>query len=78
MRHRNLSKIVKDTITMLLTHPAMNENKSESLAANDDAFKIELGVNVEARRAKLGDFARQQLDAIDAVAEDHRLIDLQL
>ena len=36
------------------------------------------GVNVEARVAELRDFARQQLDAVHRVAENHRLVDLQL
>ena len=37
-----------------------------------------LGVNVIARVAKLRDLLGQQLDAVDRVAEDDALIDLQL
>ena len=37
-----------------------------------------LGVNIKARVAQLCDFLRQQLHAVDRVAEDDRLIYLQL
>lgn len=37
-----------------------------------------LGVNVKARIAQLGNFLCQQLHAIDRVAKDDGLIDLQL
>jgi hypothetical protein len=37
-----------------------------------------LGVDVEARVAQLRDLLGQQLYAVDAVAEDDRLVDLQL
>ena len=37
-----------------------------------------LGVDVEAAVAELGDLLREQLDAVDGVAEDDGLVDLQL
>ena len=39
---------------------------------------LHLGVDVEARVAELGDLLGEELDAVDAVAEDDRLVDLQL
>ena len=47
----------------------------------EDAVAVRLqhlGVDVEARVAELGDLLREQLDAVDAVAEDDRLVDAQL
>lgn len=47
----------------------------------EDAVTVSLdhlGVNVEAGVTELGDFPGEQLDTSDAVAEDNRLVDLQL
>ena len=47
----------------------------------EDAVAVRLvhaGVDVEAREAELGDLLREQLHARHAVAEDNRLVDLQL
>lgn len=41
-------------------------------------YLLHLGVDVEARVAELGDLLGQQLHAVHRVAEDDRLVDLQL
>ena len=47
----------------------------------EDAVAIRLfhlGVDVEAAVAELGDLLREQLDAVDRVAEDNALVDVEL
>jgi len=42
------------------------------------SYLLHLGMNVETGVAELGNFLRQQLDAIDRIAKDDGLVDLQL
>ena len=41
-------------------------------------YLLHFRMDVEARVAQLSDLLRQELDPIDAVAEDNGLVDLQL
>ena len=78
---------VDDDVDRLDVDPAREQVRGHQVAAGavaevvEDAVAVRLQharVDVEARVAELGDLLRQELDAVDAVAEDDRLVDLQL
>ena len=88
VRLRGLGEVeVDDDVDRLDVDPAREQVRGHEVAARavaevvEDAVAVALQharVDVEARVAELGDLLRQELDAVDAVAEDDRLVDLQL
>merc|ERR1719261_1113637 len=88
VRLRVLREIeIDDNVHRLDVDSASEQVRGDEAAASSIAEVVEhavavrlvhAGMDVEAREAELGDLLREQLHARHAVAEDNRLVDLQL